>query len=81
MTANIGWPWNSTLPSAKHRLVVLADRADVVLAGDVRRRQHVDDAGRRAHRVEVDRHDLGMRHGRQAEIGVQRARRLGMSSI
>ena len=39
----------------------LSGWADVVLARNVLGRQHADDARRRAHRDEVDRHDLGMR--------------------
>ena len=58
------------------RVVVLADRADVVVV-DVGRGQHVDDAGRGADRVEVDRDDLGVGGVGEAEVGVQRADRLG----
>ena len=40
------------------------DRADVVAARHVRRGDHRDHARRRAHRVEVHAHDLGVRAAR-----------------
>ena len=58
------------------RVVVLADRADVVVR-DVGGGQHVDDAGGGADRVEVDRDDLGVGLVGEPEVGVQGADRLG----
>ncbi len=57
----------------KDRIVVALDRADVVLAGNVGGGQHVDNAGRRAHRVQIQRGDAAVRAGRQPQIGMQRA--------
>lgn len=57
--------------------VVAQDRADVVDAGDVGRHDHVDDARRCAHVVEMDGAQAAVRDRRDAERGVERAARLG----
>ena len=61
----------------KDRLVMLAGRADVVDAGNVLGGQDLDDAGRGPHGGQVETKNTGMGDGRQAEIGVKRAFRLG----
>ncbi len=56
--------------------VVAEHRADVVLAGNVARGQHGDDAGGRAHRIQVDGRDLGVSVLGGAELHVDQTRRL-----
>jgi hypothetical protein len=72
-TANSGWPWKRMAFVAKHRLVVLVRRGDVVEAGNVGSRQHRDDAGRCPHGRRGRPTGYPMRDGREAEAGVQRA--------
>ena len=58
-------------------LVVAVGRADVVLARDVGCGQHADHALGGAHRVDIDPGDPRVRLGREAELDVQQAGRLG----
>ena len=77
ITQKIGWPWNCDLAVGEHRLVMPAGRADVVLAGNVLGGQHVDDAGRGAHRRQIDRRDRrACATVDEAEAAMQRAGRL-----
>ncbi len=57
----------------QHRLVMAAGRRNVVLARHVPGRQHVDHAGCRAHRRQVDLHDRAMRDGREPKAAMQSA--------
>ena len=57
------------------RVVADALGADVVAAGDVGGGQHVDDAGRGAHRVEIERGDAAGGDGRIARCQMQRGGR------
>ncbi len=59
----------------EHRLVMAAGRRDVVLARNILRRQHVDDARRGAHRRQVHLPDPAMRDCRQSETAMQQAGR------
>jgi hypothetical protein len=56
----------------EHR-VVAGDRADIVLARNVGCGQHRDDAGRGAHRGEVDAEQLARRNRRAADRDVKQA--------
>ena len=56
--------------------VVVQHRADVVLARDVRWGQHRDDAGRSAHRIEIEAKQLPRCDGRAADRDVQQPFRL-----
>jgi hypothetical protein len=56
--------------------LVMDDRADIVFAGYVGGGQHGDDAGRGAHRVQVERKQGGMAFGGMAEGAMEQARRL-----
>ena len=57
--------------------VVMDDRADIVLAGNVGGGEDGDDAGRGPHRVEIERQQGRMAFGGMAEGEVEQARRLG----
>ena len=59
----------------EHRIVAL-DRADVVDAGNISRGQNRDDAGRSAHRIEIELRDPPARGRRAADGDVQRSFRL-----
>ena len=63
------------LAVGEHRIVA-GDRADIVLAGNIRGGQHRDDAGRGAHRVEIDAEQLPGRDRRAADRDVQQPFRL-----
>ncbi len=56
--------------------VVVQHRPDIVLAGNIGRGQHQHDAGRGAHRVEIDRLEPPPRDRRAAERDMQRPLRL-----
>ena len=57
--------------------IVMDDRADIVLAGDVAGGEDGDDAGRDPHRVEIQRDERGVAVGGVAEGEVEQAGRLG----
>ena len=78
-TANSGWPTYSTMPCGEDRLVMRMT-GDVVLAGNVGGGEHRDDAGRGAHRGEVEPTHPGMRLRAQRQRSLQRAGAVGQSS-
>ena len=67
---SVGW---------KYRFVVQSGRADVVNAGDVRGRQHSDNAWRLSHSAQVKAQQFRMRHVTDPKIGMQGA--FGLSDI
>ncbi len=79
-TANTGWPsQRSVAPGSPARMGSSCTKDPQSLTpGMSRRREHVHHAGQRAQPVQVDRlQQHAVRHGRQAQRGVQRAGQLG----
>src|SRR5208283_2613815 len=74
-TANSAWPWNITSWSSEQRLVG-EHRRDVVLAGNIGRRQNGDDARRRARRLEAQALQSAAGLVGHADRDMQRARGL-----
>ena len=78
-TANTAWPWNIDLARRRSSGSSAKTGRDVVLAGNVGRGQHRDNAGRRAHRAEIEARHHAAGPVRHADGDMQRP--LGLADV